>query len=236
MRGGGLRRCSRRSMWPVLGIVENMSYFQCPPLRYAFGHLRPRRSAARGGAGLPLPFFGRDFRCNMSIRVTSDSGTPVVEEASPMAPHAAIYRAIGAKVRDQLQGVIAAGLKPLFPGGMRLSFNQCCHAFVAFFATELPCLKRRPERLSADAKNRFAENNASRKSGETPQQGRCPEMKRRDFLKVSATGAAVAAGGIAGDRAILARDQVAVDVELPESPLDTIYGGAVELFEVRLPK
>jgi ATP-binding protein involved in chromosome partitioning len=43
----------------------------------------------------------------MSIRTTSDSGTPVVE-SEPNGPHAAIYRAIAARVRDQLQGAIAA--------------------------------------------------------------------------------------------------------------------------------
>jgi len=42
----------------------------------------------------------------MSIRATSDSGTPVVA-SEPDGPHAAIYRAIGAKVRDQLKSVIA---------------------------------------------------------------------------------------------------------------------------------
>ncbi len=44
---------------PVLGIVENMSYFQCPRMRHALGHFRPWRRAARGGAaGCPVP--GRD--------------------------------------------------------------------------------------------------------------------------------------------------------------------------------
>jgi ATP-binding protein involved in chromosome partitioning len=43
----------------------------------------------------------------MSIRTTSDAGNPVVE-SEPDGPHAAIYRAIGERVRDQLQGVIAA--------------------------------------------------------------------------------------------------------------------------------
>jgi ATP-binding protein involved in chromosome partitioning len=43
----------------------------------------------------------------MSIRTTSDSGTPVVE-SEPNGAHAAIYRAIGAQVRDQLKGEIAA--------------------------------------------------------------------------------------------------------------------------------
>ena len=90
---------------PVLGIVENMSYFQCPHCGTRsdiFGHGGARHEAERLG----VPFLG-EIPLHMSIRVTSDSGTPVVE-SEPDGPHAAIYRAIGAKVRDQLQGVIAA--------------------------------------------------------------------------------------------------------------------------------
>jgi ATP-binding protein involved in chromosome partitioning len=90
---------------PVLGIVENMSYFQCPQCGTRsdiFGHGGARHEAERLG----VPFLG-EVPLHMSIRVTSDSGTPVVE-SEPNGPHAAIYRAIGVKVRDQLQGVIAA--------------------------------------------------------------------------------------------------------------------------------
>jgi ATP-binding protein involved in chromosome partitioning len=90
---------------PVLGIVENMSYFQCPHCGTRsdiFGHGGARLEAER----LAVPFLG-EIPLHMSIRTTSDSGTPVVE-SEPDGPHAAIYRAIGAKVRDQLQGVIAA--------------------------------------------------------------------------------------------------------------------------------
>jgi len=90
---------------PVLGIVENMSYFQCPHCGTRsdiFGHGGARHEAER----LAVPFLG-EIPLHMSIRVTSDSGTPVVE-SEPDGPHAAIYRAIGAKIRDQLQGVIAA--------------------------------------------------------------------------------------------------------------------------------
>ena len=90
---------------PVLGIVENMSYFQCPHCGTRsdiFGHGGARHEAERLG----VPFLG-EIPLHMSIRVTSDSGTPVVE-SEPDGSHAAIYRAIGAKVRDQLQGVIAA--------------------------------------------------------------------------------------------------------------------------------
>jgi ATP-binding protein involved in chromosome partitioning len=90
---------------PVLGIVENMSYFQCPHCGARsdiFGHGGARHEAERLG----VPFLG-EIPLHMSIRTTSDSGTPVVE-SEPDGPYAAIYRAIGAKVRDQLQGVIAA--------------------------------------------------------------------------------------------------------------------------------
>jgi ATP-binding protein involved in chromosome partitioning len=43
----------------------------------------------------------------MSIRATSDAGNPVVE-SEPDGPHAAIYRAIGERIRDQLRGATAA--------------------------------------------------------------------------------------------------------------------------------
>jgi ATP-binding protein involved in chromosome partitioning len=90
---------------PVLGIVENMSYFQCPHCGTKsdiFGHGGARHEAERLG----VPFLG-EIPLHMSIRATSDSGTPVVD-SEPDGPHAAIYRAISAKVRDQLQGIIAA--------------------------------------------------------------------------------------------------------------------------------
>jgi ATP-binding protein involved in chromosome partitioning len=90
---------------PVLGIVENMSYFQCPHCGTRsdiFGHGGARHEAEKLG----VPFLG-EIPLHMSIRATSDAGTPVVD-SEPDGPHAAIYRSIGAKVREQLQGVIAA--------------------------------------------------------------------------------------------------------------------------------
>jgi ATP-binding protein involved in chromosome partitioning len=90
---------------PVLGIVENMSYFQCPHCGTKsdiFGHGGARHEAERLG----VPFLG-EVPLHMAIRATSDAGQPVVV-SEPDGPHAAIYRAIGAKVRDQLKGVIAA--------------------------------------------------------------------------------------------------------------------------------
>jgi ATP-binding protein involved in chromosome partitioning len=90
---------------PVLGIVENMSYFQCPHCGTKsdiFGHGGARHEAEK----LAVPFLG-EIPLHMSIRATSDAGSPVVE-SEPKGPHAEVYRAIAANVRDQLQGVIAA--------------------------------------------------------------------------------------------------------------------------------
>jgi ATP-binding protein involved in chromosome partitioning len=90
---------------PVLGIVENMSYFQCPHCGTRadiFGHGGARHEAERLG----VPFLG-EIPLHIAIRETSDLGSPVVVSA-PEGPHAAIYRAIAAQVRDQLRGVIAA--------------------------------------------------------------------------------------------------------------------------------
>jgi ATP-binding protein involved in chromosome partitioning len=90
---------------PVLGIVENMSYFQCPECGTRsdiFGHGGARHEAERLG----VPFLG-EIPLHISIRTSSDAGNPVVA-SEPDGPHAAIYRAIGAQVRDQLKGAIAA--------------------------------------------------------------------------------------------------------------------------------
>lgn len=90
---------------PVLGIVENMSYFQCPHCGTRsdiFGHGGARHEAERLG----VPFLG-EVPLHMSIRATSDTGNPVVV-SEPDGPHAAIYRAIAAAVRDQLRAAIPA--------------------------------------------------------------------------------------------------------------------------------
>nr|WP_041757659.1 Mrp/NBP35 family ATP-binding protein [Bradyrhizobium sp. ORS 278] len=90
---------------PVLGIIENMSYFQCPECGTRsdiFGHGGARHEAERLG----VPFLG-EIPLHMDIRSTSDAGRPVVE-SEPSGPHATIYRTIASAVRDQLKGTIAA--------------------------------------------------------------------------------------------------------------------------------
>ena len=91
---------------PVLGIVENMSYFLCPSCGTRsdiFGHGGARQEAERQG----VPFLG-EVPLHMTIREKSDSGMPVVA-TEPDGPHAKIYRDIAAKVLEQIKGGPAAG-------------------------------------------------------------------------------------------------------------------------------
>jgi ATP-binding protein involved in chromosome partitioning len=86
---------------PVLGLVENMSYFLCPSCGERsdiFGHGGARQEAARLG----VPFLG-EVPLHMTIREKSDSGLPVVA-TEPDGEHARIYREIATGVRDQLAG------------------------------------------------------------------------------------------------------------------------------------
>jgi len=91
---------------PVLGIVENMSYFLCPKCGERtdiFSHGGARHEAER----LEVPFLG-EVPLHLAIRETSDAGLPVVATA-PDGPHAQTYRDIAAKVRDQLGSGPPAG-------------------------------------------------------------------------------------------------------------------------------
>jgi ATP-binding protein involved in chromosome partitioning len=97
----------RRVNVPVLGIVENMSTFICPHCGKRsdiFGHGGARHEAERLG----VPFLG-EVPLDMSIRETSDAGLPIVA-TRPDGPHAAAYRAIAERVRDQLDS--GGGAKP----------------------------------------------------------------------------------------------------------------------------
>jgi len=99
----------RRVNVPVLGIVENMSYFLCPECGTRsdiFGHGGARREAVR----LSVPFLG-EVPLHMTIREKSDAGLPVVA-TEPDGPHAKIYRDIAARVRDQLKGAAAGRAAP----------------------------------------------------------------------------------------------------------------------------
>jgi len=85
---------------PLLGLVENMSYFIAPDTgkRYdIFGHGGARREAER----LAVPFLG-GVPLEMETRELSDAGEPVVV-SRPDSAQAKVYRDIAAKVWERLK-------------------------------------------------------------------------------------------------------------------------------------
>ncbi len=84
---------------PLLGIVENMSYFIAPDTgnRYdIFGHGGARAEAEKLG----VPFLG-EVPLTISIRENSDAGTPVVV-SDPSGAQTLAYREIARKVWEQV--------------------------------------------------------------------------------------------------------------------------------------
>ncbi len=84
---------------PLLGIVENMSYFLCPSCGERadiFGSGGAEAEAVRLG----VPFLGA-VPLHMEIRARSDSGTPVVV-ADPEGPHARLYKEIAARIQARI--------------------------------------------------------------------------------------------------------------------------------------
>ncbi|MEJ2116502.1 MAG: Mrp/NBP35 family ATP-binding protein [Alphaproteobacteria bacterium] len=93
---------------PLLGIIENMSYFLCP-------HCGGRTDIFSHGGGkveadkLNVPFLG-DIPLDIQIRETSDSGHPVVA-TEPLSPHTKAYRDIANAIWKSLSG----GAQPSSP-------------------------------------------------------------------------------------------------------------------------
>jgi ATP-binding protein involved in chromosome partitioning len=86
---------------PVLGIIENMSYFLCP-------HCGERSDIfSHGGARQEAERLGTDFLgevpLDMAIRETSDEGRPITV-SQPDSPYAQTFREIAAKVWEKVSG------------------------------------------------------------------------------------------------------------------------------------
>jgi len=93
---------------PVLGIIENMSYFICPSCGEnspIFGHGGAEAEARKLG----LPFLGK-IPLEMEIRATADAGTPIVA-SQPESSHAEAYRRIAASLLESLPETARQGPK-----------------------------------------------------------------------------------------------------------------------------
>jgi ATP-binding protein involved in chromosome partitioning len=97
----GVRMFERVNV-PVLGIVENMSYFCCPNCGHRaeiFGHGGAKAEAARLGTD----FLG-EVPLLLDIRTSSDAGTPVAA-AAPESPAAQAFAAVARAVRGKLSAM-----------------------------------------------------------------------------------------------------------------------------------
>jgi ATP-binding protein involved in chromosome partitioning len=96
----------RKTEVPVLGIIENMSYFICPHCNERsdiFSHGGARSAAASMG----VEFLG-EVPLEMAIREAADAGIPIVA-ADPDGPHAAAYRRIAEALLPTIQAGAASG-------------------------------------------------------------------------------------------------------------------------------
>lgn len=94
---------------PVLGIIENMSYFSCPKCgerTEIFSHGGARQTAQDQGAD----FLG-EIPLDIKIRETSDGGKPIVV-AEPDGEHAKAYLAIADNVWTKTQERLAVSQGP----------------------------------------------------------------------------------------------------------------------------
>ncbi len=89
---------------PVLGIIENMSYFvcdKCDERHEIFGHGGAKAEAEK----LDLPFLG-EIPLDKMVRERSDSGEPVVV-SEPDSVHAGIYKDIAKQIWAAVEGKTA---------------------------------------------------------------------------------------------------------------------------------
>ena len=91
---------------PVLGLVENMSFYCCPNCGHRadiFGHGGARAEAERLG----VEFLG-ELPLKLAIRELADAGTPIVA-ARPETEEAQAYQKIATRLREKLADRIGGG-------------------------------------------------------------------------------------------------------------------------------
>lgn len=104
---------------PVLGLIENMSYFVCNHGEHyeIFGHGGARRYCLEHG----IPFLG-EIPLSVAIRESSDRGLPLVE-SDPDSEHSRIFmriaRALAARISTQALGQDQGGAEEHAPKELR---------------------------------------------------------------------------------------------------------------------
>jgi ATP-binding protein involved in chromosome partitioning len=101
----GVRMFEKVSV-PVLGVVENMSYYCCPNCGHRadlFGHGGARAEAAKLG----VEFLG-EVPLLLDIRLAGDAGTPVAAE-NPDGEAGKAYAALATRVWQKVGGAVRTG-------------------------------------------------------------------------------------------------------------------------------
>jgi ATP-binding protein involved in chromosome partitioning len=96
---------------PIVGIIENMSYFHCPHCQQRtdiFDHGGGKSEAERRS----VPFLG-EVPLDMAVRVAGDKGVPIVE-GDPQAPAAEVFLSIARKIRGDEPSEVPEAKKGLF--------------------------------------------------------------------------------------------------------------------------
>jgi ATP-binding protein involved in chromosome partitioning len=98
-----------RTNVPVLGLIENMSFFCCPACGHRseiFAHGGARLEAARLGTA----FLG-EVPLLLDVRAAADAGTPIVASAPESVP-AMIFKDIARHVWEKTEAALAASSPP----------------------------------------------------------------------------------------------------------------------------
>src|SRR5690349_20772071 len=93
---------------PIIGVVENMSYFVCPHCgekSHIFSSGGGKKIASERG----VDFLG-EIPLTMSIREQSESGAPIVAVA-PNSPEALVFKDLAFRVAGMLSIVAYAKMK-----------------------------------------------------------------------------------------------------------------------------
>lgn len=96
---------------PILGIVENMSYFLCPSCNERHD-VFSRGGGEQAAEALRVPFFGA-IPLAMEIGTQADEGVPSVV-AAPDGPHAAAFR----EIAERIAQAVSVGARAFVPLAM----------------------------------------------------------------------------------------------------------------------